>query len=269
MFLDILKLLGSVAILAYLGLCVYAYAYADRLIFPHVPPSYADDASILKIETSAGDTVSARFLRAPESAATILYSHGNGEDLGHVAPVIETFRDRGFNVLAYDYPGYGTSTGTPTERSVRAAIEACYRHLAEERGIRPANIVLYGRSVGSGPSVYLASKRPVAGLVVDSGFTSAFRVLTRIRLLPWDTFNNLRRIDDTGCPVFFVHGTEDRIVPIEHGRRLRREAPGNPPRLWIEGAGHNNLIDLAGERYWDRIEGFIRDSVADASASPP
>ena len=157
------------------------------------------------------------------------------------------------NFVGYEYSGYGLSRGCEdgkkrrkaSERDTYADILAAYRWLTEEKGIEGRRIIVVGRSVGSGPSVWLVSRKDieVGGLIVVCGFTSILRVVYN----GWvpgclDMFENVKRIRKVRCPVLTVHGTEDEVIPFEHGKRLyARVGEGwacDP--LWIEGKGHNN-----------------------------
>ncbi len=113
-----------------------------------------------------------------------------------------------------------------------------------------------GRSVGCGAAIHLAARRPVAGLVAEAPFLSAFRVLTRVRLLPWDKFNNAGDIAKVRVPVLIIHGRNDQIVPFWHGERLYQLA--NEPKMFlpIDGAGHNDIVLLAGTKYLNALRGF-------------
>lgn len=99
-------------------------------------------------------------------------------------------------------------------------------------GLTPEQIVLYGRSVGSGPSCYLAAKtaiegRSVGGLILHSPFTSVYRVVfgPSAPTLLGDKFVNVDRLVRVQCPVFIIHGQQDKIVPIEHGEKLYETVP--------------------------------------------
>lgn len=223
---------------------------SDSMMFQPRPSSYSDSADIIKLDSADGSMISARFLENPAAAYTIIFSHGNAEDIGDLLGLMEEFRQEGFSIIAYDYSGYGTSSGRPSERAVLGNAEAVYDYLIRKRGVRPERIISWGRSVGSGPSVHLAANRKVAGLVLESAFTSAFRVMTRIRLLPFDRFDNLRTLGSITCPVLVIHGIEDEIIPFWHGRMLYEAVRGIKANLWVEGAGHNDLARVAGSRYW-------------------
>jgi pimeloyl-ACP methyl ester carboxylesterase len=86
--------------------------------------------------------------------------------------------------------------------------------------VPPERIILYGYSVGTGPSVYLAARRPVAGLILESPFVSTFRVMTKIPLFPVDKLRNLHEIKRVHCPVLVLHGTRDTIIPFWHGQQV-------------------------------------------------
>jgi len=215
-----------------------------------LPPvaTYRDGDEVIKVRTADGVMLSAIYLANPSAAHTLLYSHGNAEDLGGVRPVLLRLREIGFSVLAYDYRGYGTSKGRPSEHGAYADIDAAYAYLTSSLGTVPAQIIVYGRSVGSGPAIDLALRRPVGGLVVESGFTTAFRVLTRIPLLPFDKFRNIDKIGRVRCPVLVMHGRGDEIVPLSHGQALWRAAPEPKRFLWADGAGHNDFWLVAEPR---------------------
>ena len=110
-------------------------------------------------------------------------------------------------------------------------VEAAYAYLVNELGVAPQRIIVLGRSVGSGPATYLASRKPVGALLLESPFVSAFRVVTGIPILPFDKFNNLSRIGQVHCPALVVHGTADRVVAFWHGRKLYEAA--NEPKLHL------------------------------------
>src|SRR5438128_9503857 len=116
---------------------------------------------------------------------TILFSHANAEDIRYDQELLERIRAAGFAVFAYDYQGYGTSEGRPSERHAYEDENAAYNFLVQSMHVQPNRIIAFGRSVGSGPACDLASRRPVAGLILESAFTSAFRVMTRVRVLPF------------------------------------------------------------------------------------
>jgi fermentation-respiration switch protein FrsA (DUF1100 family) len=241
----------------YASLALLAWLFADRMIFLPPAPQYEDDRGILKLRTAGGERISARYVANPRADYTILFSHGNAEDLGVIRPILPALRDLGFAILAYDYRGYGTSEGRPSERASYQDIDAAYEYLTRRLGLPARRIILYGRSVGAGPAVDLAARQPVGGLVLESAFTAAFRVLTRVPLLPFDKFRNLAKIPRVGCPVLVMHGLADEIVPVAHGQRLFAAAPEPKRALWVPGAGHNDFMWVAGARWAQALREFV------------
>jgi len=237
-------------------LVIVAVFFAERLIFIPPAPGYADDPQLVKFVSSTSDTIVAIERPAKPDMPTILYTHGNGEDLGTVVDLVNLWADQGFGVLAYDFPGYGRSTGKPLEQSCEAAIDAAWQHLTETRKIDPKSIVLISRSVGGGPTVWLAERKAPVGMILMSPFTSAFAVRIPVPILPCDRFPNLKRIPQVKCPLLIIHGEADTLIPPSHGRRLFEAATVSDKQfLGIPGAGHDDLMDVGG----DTIDAAIRD----------
>ena len=256
------------AVIAYVAFAAFAWFASDRMIFLPPRPSYrAGQLPIVMVPTE-GAAIAALHLPNPRAGATLLYAHGNAEDVGQLAPWLEELRRAGFAVVAFDYRGYGMSTGGPP--SARGAVhdmEAVYRWVVDSLRVPPSRIVLYGRSVGSGPATDLAARVPAGGLVLESAFVSAFRVMTRVSLLPFDRFHNLRHIRAVRAPVLVIHGTDDEVIPVSHGRRLYEAATAPKQALWVDGAHHNDVPLVGGERYWSALAAFGRQ-VAGAAGRP-
>ncbi len=255
LLIKIVRSAGSI----YLLLNLLAYLFSDRLIFVPQPPAYTKLPNQIKIR-SGGQTITGVYLENPAAEYTLLFSHGNAEDLDNVVPFMQQFHRLGYSVLMYDYRGYGTSEGTPSTRKAKQDVEAAYRWLVDEKKTAPESIIVHGRSLGGGVATWLASKHPVGGLIIESSFVSTFRVRTVVPLLPWDRFNSLRSIKKVQCPVLVMHGTADEVVPFWHGRKLYEAAPGKKQHLWIEGGRHNDYAYAAGEAYLETISQFI-DSI--------
>ncbi|QIZ71116.1 alpha/beta hydrolase [Oxynema aestuarii] len=259
-----LKRLVKSAVSIYLLLACYAYFLSDWQIFQPPEASYRDGPEILKLKSGEDTWISAIYLVAPDADYTVLYSHGNAEDLGDVRSQLEAIRRSGFSVFAYDYRGYGTSEGRPSEANAYRDIEAAYRYLTGSRAIASDRILVYGRSVGSGPSVDLAARYPVGGLILESAFTSVFGVVFPFPVFPFDKFNNIRKITQVTCPVLVIHGREDTVIPFAHGRRLWEAAPEPKLFLAVDGAGHNDVIEVAGDRIaeaWQQFSRLVGDGV--------
>lgn len=251
------RLLRSI-IFIYAFLCFYAVFFSERMIFQPPAASYQDTSKIIKVSSANGMKISAVYFPNPQAKYTILYSHGNAEDLGNISSVLRQIRDSGFAVFAYDYQGYGTSQGTTSEYNVYRDIEAAYGYLTEQLRVPPKQIIVYGRSVGGGPAVDFASRQSVGALVVESSFVSAFRVLTRIPLLPFDKFVNIDKIGKVRAPVLVIHGKADEVVPFWHGEQLFAAAKQPKFNFWVNRAGHNDLMEVAGDRYATTLRDFAK-----------
>lgn len=171
---------------------------------------------------------------------------GNGEDLGITASyILELSNALKTSALCYDYSGYGLSSGKPSENNCYMDIKAAYNYLISERRVAPTRIVLFGRSLGSGPTVELASQlgSQLGGVVLIAALTSCVRVVfnSMVTTMKFDMFANIDKIERVGVPVFCVHGMDDEVVPFLHGVELSKRAKFPLRPLWIRGAGHNNL----------------------------
>jgi abhydrolase domain-containing protein 17 len=239
----------------YLALSIFAF-FSDGLIFQPHPSSYKDDAGILKLTNRKGKKISVVYLPNPAAKFTLLVSHGNAEDLGDDRFWLEDLRRAGFSVLVYDYEGYGTSEGKPGEQSAYDDEDAAYEYLASTLHTAPDHVIIFGKSVGSGPAVHLAARKPVAGLILQSPFVSAFRVLTRIPLLPFDKFPNYKDIRNVRCPLLIIHGDSDTVIAQWHGKKLFNLA--NQPKKFVSipGADHNDLEMVAGKAYTATLQRF-------------
>ncbi|MEW6737774.1 MAG: alpha/beta hydrolase [Acidobacteriota bacterium] len=254
----VVRSMVTVPLLIYCSLFLYAYFFSDRVIFQPQPATYRDNAEIIKLTSQDGILISAIYLPNPNADYTILYSHGNAEDLGDILPNLRALHKLGFSVFAYDYHGYGTSQGQPSESNIYHDIDAAYDYLTGKLAIPTDRIISFGHSVGGGPAIDLAARRPIAALVVESSFVTAFRVLTRVSLLPFDKFCNIDKINKVRCPVLIIHGKTDEVISHTHAEVLFQHAP-EPKRLFlVEGAGHNNVQWVAGAAYTQTLNDFMQ-----------
>jgi hypothetical protein len=212
----------------------------EILATPSVP--YDD----LALSTEDGEELHAWWVPATAPViANVLLCHGNGGNVGDRAHAVDLLSARGFGVLAFDYRGYGRSTGRPSEHGT--ALDA----RAARAAIHDGPVIYLGESLGGAVALALAVERPPDGLILQSAFTSV-RDIARLhypfvpRALVPDAYPSLRRVRDLLAPLLVLHGADDRIVPAIDGQALYDAAP--EPK-WIEifpGVGHNNVI---GERW--------------------
>ena len=137
-------------LIIYAGLCVFSCTLSDKLIFMPQRPAYAVTApDLIQFEDDAGETIRAYYFPAAVGKPTILYSHGNAEDIGNSIDLYHQWRNDGWGVLAYDYPGYGHSSGSPTESSCEHAIEAAWTFLTLNESIPKNDIIVVGAGINT------------------------------------------------------------------------------------------------------------------------
>ncbi len=241
----------------YCSVGLYLFFFADQLIFIPSSSSYSNNDNILKLTTANKNQIATRYLPNPQADYIILYVHGNAEDLGEIEFRLQQLHQQGFALFAYDYPGYGNSTGKPTEKNVYLAINAVYNYLIKTLNIPPNKIIVYGRSVGGGSALKLAANYPVAGVILESTFTTPFRVVIPFPIFPFEKFDNIKNIKQINCPILIMHGKQDSIIPFSHSQKLFQIASLPKLSFWVDEANHNNLPEIAGDRYWQQLKEFI------------
>lgn len=214
----------------------------NRLMFHPPYPYGANEVPNLVEFGPSNAPVAGVWMPVEGARRAVLFSHGNAEDLRYIHSRLAHFNRLGLSALAYDYPGYGRTPGKPTEASVYAAAETAFRHLTDDCGFAESNIVVVGYSIGSGPSCYLAERHDVGGLLLYAPFKSAVRVVTQVRILPFDPFPNLARIPRTRCPVLVFHGTADQVVPFRHGRAVAKAADGRGRFFLLPEETHDTIF---------------------------
>jgi hypothetical protein len=213
------------------------------------------------------------FAPAESARATLVLSHGNGGNISHRYLLMRSLLRHKFNVLMYDYRGYGRSDGTPSEEGIYKDGRAFFDYVLTLPEVNPQKIILWGTSLGGVVATEVATQRPAAGLVLESTFTSGKDVAQLLYpFLPvgpfmHSKFNTIDKIRTLHLPVLVMHGSHDEILPISLGRRLFSAA--NDPKEFYEipGAGHNDTFFVGGEEYFDRIERFA--STIPTSPAPP
>ena len=248
--------------------------FIDSVIFQ---PSYGIDLRIsdLAIEgeevrlDSDGVSIHGFYLpaaRPRQNARAILFLHGNAGNASHRLPNAAELSRLGADVLLIDYRGYGMSEGTPSESGAYADARAGLAHLIEERGIPVQRVVLFGRSLGGAVAVDLARNKGLAGVILESTFSSAADVARGMMGPPLayllrDRFDSASKTGQIDAPLLFFHGDHDRFIDYALGRRLFEFAPEPKQFETISGAGHNDTVQTGGRPYFARIERFL-DEVA-------
>ncbi len=215
----------------------------------------------LWFDTPDGVRLNALFFAAPQQPAlgTVLYFHGNRDNLQRWGTMHRDFTSLGYNFLAPDYRGYGKSGGEPDEHRYFEDSKLIYKWLAER--CPPEHIVLYGRSLGSGMAAYLAARFPARMLVLETPFDSIPGLLASHvgreapPFEPSVTFPNLEHLQKTALPVLIFHGTRDRVVPYASAANLRSALKPGDEFVTIEDGSHNNLATF--KIYHERLKAWL------------
>jgi uncharacterized protein len=207
--------------------------------------------------------------------ATVIYFHGKSGNVSGSGWLGENLAALGFNVLLFDYRGYGKSEGEITdEQDLYADADAAYRYVVDERGISPERLILYGHSLGTTAAVDLASRRRCSAIILESGFSSEAEMASV--MLPWaptwlqalgkNRFESARKLAEVYCPVLITHGEPDAIVPTDQGRLLF-SAAREPKRLMVFPGAEHNVSGYGGDKYFSELAKFIQDSSEGSKSS--
>lgn len=216
------------------------------------------------------------FVHQPDSPV-ILFFHGNGEVASDYNYVYRDYHQRvGVSLLVVDYRGYGWSTGKPlTTRMLpdaKIVLDNLPGILNKANIQHDVPIFVKGRSLGSAPAIYLGLIAPdnLSGIIIESGYADAPSLFSRLGItipndlkindsLPLANAEKMKRIH---LPLLVIHGSEDSIIPIEHGKTLHINSPIDDKRLIvITGAGHNNLIGTDMSTYFSAIAEFVNNNL--------
>lgn len=269
-----------IIVLVYVGLCLLFYFAQDSLVFPapkqfaaHTPADVNLAFEDLHIPVDHAGQIHAWYIpAATTSDKVLLYFHGNGYCIeqtaapliGEVVPLHNT----GVNVLMADYRGYGTSSpGTANEKRVYEDARAALNYLTQERKIPIHDIIIAGRSIGTGVATELAKENPDAGgLILISPFTSTNAIADSVwylRLLPMallarNPLDSLSKIGDVHVPLFIAVGDHDTLTPPAMAQALMEKA-NEPKRLYIvPGPDHNGMFQVGQQELVGQTRDFLQ-----------
>jgi len=258
--------LGAIGLYVIIGIILFLFQ-SHFLYFPHReligdPSQVGLDFEPVRIITSDNITLHGWFVPAQNRDEVLLYFHGNGGNISHRLHSLQQFHQLGLSTFIIDYRGYGQSEGEPTEEGTYLDAEASWNYLTEQRGIKPENIILLGRSLGGAIATWLATRVTPKALIIESTFTSVpdrgseIYPYFPVRLLSRFEYNTLKYVQDVHCPILVVHSPEDEIVPFTHGQKLFAVARQPKEFLQISG-GHNDGFLISAARYERGLKSFI------------
>ncbi|MBN1255600.1 MAG: alpha/beta hydrolase [Deltaproteobacteria bacterium] len=239
------------------------------IFYPRSDSPPQDDSTLYPVEVEEAISVVCRFYPAHNSIATILYFHGNGETAGDYDLISSLYTALGINLFVADYRGYGLSTGTPTISTILHDAHPIFERLKTvlKEGGYPEAVFVMGRSLGSAPAIEVAfrSQDALCGLIVESGFSDALRLLTYIGLpikVPprrEEGFPNGEKIHSIRIPTLIIHAAEDHLIPLYEAEELLwLSAAEEKDLVVIPRADHNDLMMVGRNQYFQAINDFIR-----------
>ena len=236
------------------------YPDSDNVIHKELLPMGIEE---FEVETEDKIKIKSLYLPARESDKVIIYFHGNAGNIYNRIPSLTQLREYGLNVIGVSYRGYGKSDGEPSEEGVYLDGEAIFNYVSKRLGFAHKNIVIVGRSIGTTVAINTAQHKNIGGLVLVTPLTSGKAhanagSLSLFSSLAGDSFNNIRKMENITTPVLVIHGTKDRVIPYSMGKELFNAVNSKKEFVTIEGAGHNNLHDVYGQKYWLSISDFLK-----------
>jgi fermentation-respiration switch protein FrsA (DUF1100 family) len=226
-------------------------------------------AEEVQLEPEPGIQLHAWFFPVSNSLASLLFCHGNAGNVSHRLENVASLVQTGFQVLLFDYRGYGHSSGQPSEKGLYRDAIAAWEYLLGRKDSIERPLIIFGRSLGGAVAIDLANHigtpdpNVSTGLVIESTFTSIqtlARLIFRLALpnLPVK-YDSLSKIGRIRMPLLAIHGEQDELIPYADGQALFKAAP--EPKAWypIPGAGHNDTYLVGGKTYFQRLASFARD----------
>lgn len=258
------------ACLIYIAYCMILFVFQRKLMFPRfflseVPVNQSTRRTVEKLwlETSQGRT-EAWYLPPDRTdphrpSPAVIFAHGNGELIDYWPNELSWFPEQGIGLFLIEYPGYGRSQGTPSQKNISEVFSAGYDLLTQRNDVDSGKILLLGRSIGGGAICDLAGRRPSIGMLLMSTFTSA-RFFAAAYLAPSflmsDPFENINVVKKYEGPILIVHGKQDEVVPFHHGETLFKAAKHG--QLIPYACGHNDCPP-DWQQFWRDVTPFLKN----------
>lgn len=235
-------------------------------LFPAPPPRPIEPLAggrVVEFDVTASRVGYALHHAARSPAPTVVFFHGNGDQVAHLTWLGRAFADRGLGFYAVEYPGYGPASSQSTsESSIYETADAALEHLRRELGVIDERTVLMGQSLGTGVAVEMATRGRGSRVVLLSPYTSIPELVDRIVSRPTgalisDSFDSKAKAARIELPVLIAHGARDTLIPIDMAHELDETFPRSELHV-LEGAGHNDVWHVGGAEWLERIADFAR-----------
>ena len=256
----------------FLGVLSLLYVFQEKMVFfPGKSIVYTPETIGLQYEdvyllTDDDIKIHGWYVPHAGAKATVLFFHGNAGNISHRLDSLSIFHDLGLSVFIIDYRGYGRSGGRPSEHGTYRDAQAAWYYLVDERGLRPDEIIVFGRSLGGAVAAALAARVTPAAVILESTFTSVKELGKHYYpYLPVSWIARIRypvdeHIASFNCPVLVIHSHQDDVVPFRHGQRLFENA--REPKTFLPISGdHNTGFLLSGDVYVAGVKRFLETSL--------
>jgi len=279
--INVIFLILKILIAVYVGLCLFIYFRQSSYVYypvrqiETVPSAAGMPFEMVRLITEDRIKITGWFIPAKtaehgadaSTCYTVIYCHGNGGNIGDYLDTAICLRDMDYNVMLFDYRGYGESEGKPTEKGTYLDAMSVWKYLVEERKFSKDRIIIYGWSLGGSIAAWLAMNTEPYVLVLESTFVSA-RVMAQ-RMFPYlpvgllcrYNYNTIEYVKHVKCPVLVAHSRQDETIPFEDGLTLFKEVKTRKRFVELTG-GHNDaglIGTLEGRKAFDEF--IRRDSV--------
>lgn len=221
----------------------------------------------VRFKSANGKLLHGTYFAKEGAKQVLLFSHGNGGNIAHRLPAVIHMLNLGASVLVYDYQGYGQSEGDPSVGGIVEDGIGAYDFLNKVKGWKPSQIIAYGESLGCAVTCQISKQREVAGVVLQSGFsslpTAARDRFIWLNLFPDFTFpqpqlNNCEILAQSKVPLLLIHGEKDEILPIKYADQMYKAATAKKQFIRLKHSGHNDVLNLDLKEYTAALGSFMK-----------
>jgi len=265
--LRIIALLLGVLVLSFLSGC-WNWFVESQVFFPdktivQTPADFGLGFEDIWFDSSDGVRLHGWLVSASPPGHLLLFCHGNAGNISHRLDNVRLLQQRGISVFIFDYRGYGRSDGRISEKGFYLDSEAAYQVARKWAEGNKAKLIVFGRSLGGIAATHLGATQGCDGLILESTFTNMGAMAGAHYPLPFaerlfkHRLNAVGEIAQVRAPILFIHGNDDKIVPIRLGRQLYEAAPNPKEFVTLPGAGHNDTYFIGGKEYFDKVVAFL------------
>ncbi|MCP3967662.1 MAG: alpha/beta hydrolase [Lentisphaerae bacterium] len=237
--------------------------FQPRKEIQETPTALSLNFDNITFKDASGNTLYGWFVKTPDADTTILFCHGSGGNLSNRVDTAAAFSSLGFNFVVFDYAGYGTSEGEPSEEAFYEGADAAYDYLVKTEGLPAHKIIVVGRSLGGAPAALLARHYSPRGLILESSVLD-YAMATRDRLklilpkfLLRYSFDTKDILNSVTCPVLIIASRDDSVVKLRNSELLLKYAPKGTRLITLTG-DHDDCYFFCKDKYLNAVSEFAK-----------